>query len=144
MLLVQPGCAGNRVAMPLGQGCECGLVEGFAAVQELLGTPLGGESINVGSAVLEMNDEPQLHARIRYRKADLMATSEFDGLRHTRMLVDVEYTPDLIVSASTTPFRFSHLVAFGDDRMLYKLERTATEGIDSNENAISVTPPPIR
>lgn len=61
------------------------------------GQALCGVAIYVCGLVGEMQDEPKLDARVGDSEVNVVGFGEIDCLTEERVLVDIEYTPDLIV-----------------------------------------------
>ncbi len=64
---------------------------------EILCAALGVMTINVGGLVFEMEEEPQLKARVGEGDIDVALTRFVQCLGEVRVLIDVKYTPDLVV-----------------------------------------------
>lgn len=73
-----------------------------------------------------------------------MTPGERYGVGYMWVFVDVEYAPNLVVRTPTTALRLSRLAALSANRVFDQLERAATKWIDGDEDAISISAPPVR
>lgn len=71
--------------------------EGLLAAEQRFRPCLRRVTIDVSGLILEMEQEPQLDARIRHRKLDAMRPGECCGAGQVVVRVDVVEAPDLVV-----------------------------------------------
>jgi hypothetical protein len=79
--------------------CGCGYL---AAAEHLGRHALHLTPVDKRVLILEMQQKPQLYARIRHGNVDAVIRSQFDGILNFRMLVDVEDTPVLVVGVAAS------------------------------------------
>jgi len=93
--------------------------------------------------VLEVQDEPQLQARIGYGEMYLMPSGEIQRSVHIRVLVYVEYAPDLVVIPPSTPPLLASFLSLTICRMLDKRCRNTSEAIDDHDHVTTISARPI-
>jgi hypothetical protein len=96
--------------------------EHLGATEEGLGPRLGFVPLEVGRLVLEMQEEPELQARVRHGEVDAVARCEVDGLGEVRVLVPVKDTPDLVVRPASTMAGVPGFGLFGGGCVLHQLQ----------------------
>jgi hypothetical protein len=100
-------------------------------------------ALYVRGVVLEMEDEPELNARIRNSQINVVPVSEVDGPSEVRVLITVEDAPDLVMGAPAPSPRFASLSSLCLDCSLDELQRSAPIGIDLDQYSVAVLAAPI-
>ena len=105
---------------------------------EKLGRPtLSGVSINRCGLVFEVEDEPQLDARVRHHDLDAVLARQPKSLGNVRVDIAVEHAPDGVVGSASTaaglPLRF----LLSGNSPMNKRDRGSAKGVDSDDDVVS-------
>src|SRR6266566_6824374 len=128
MLLVEFYRSSPRFVVALGECAESGLGQNLGAAEVFFDTMLRCLALQVCGPVLEVEDEPELEARIRDGEVEAVPVCKGDGLGEVRMLVTVEHAPDLVVGAPVSLPRAASLGSLRLNCSLDELQRAASIG----------------
>jgi len=105
---------------------------------EKLGRPiLSGVTVDVGRLILEVDDEPQLDARIRHHDLDSVRTGELDGVCNVGMLINIEHAPNGGIAPAPAPVGLALGLALRCHCTLDESEGRPTTGIDGDKYVVS-------
>lgn len=111
------------------------------APEQLGGATLSRVPIDGGGLVCEVEDEPQLDARVGHHDVHTVLVRESECLGHVWMDVAVEHAPDCVVSAAPPATELSLGVVFSGDGSLNESERRSTSSVNSDEHVVSEVAP---
>jgi hypothetical protein len=100
-------------------------------------------ALYVRGVVLEMEDEPELNARVRDSQIDVVPVGKVDSPSEVGVLITVEDAPDLVMGAPAPSPRFASLGSLRLDCSLDELQGAAAKGIDLDQYLIAVLAAPI-
>lgn len=92
---------------------------------------------------MEVQEEPQLDARVRDRDADSVRCGKLKCTADMRMLINVEHAPVLVVRiASITP-RLAQVTGPSPDGFLYEAQRRSVELVNRDDDSFTIKPVPM-
>jgi hypothetical protein len=101
-------------------------------------------ALQVRGLVLEMKDEPELEARVRYGQIDVVPVREVDGSGEVGVLVAIEDAPYLVVGPPAPSPRVASFGPLGLNCSLDELQGAASIGVDLSPYSVTVLAAPIR
>lgn len=103
MLLVERLGPCRRIAEPVDELPHGGRRQDLLTAQQAFRPSLGVASLKMRCLVIEVQDEPQLDAGVRYDHADPVGLRLVERLGHIGVLIDIEHAPDLVMGAAAPP-----------------------------------------
>jgi hypothetical protein len=93
--------------------------------------------------VFEVQDEPQLQARVGNGETYFVPTSEVEHSIQIQMLVDIEHAPNLVVIAAPTAPLVAFLLTLTINSALDERCRNTSKRIDNHDHIASISACPI-
>ncbi len=112
-------------------------------MQNRFGTILRLPAVDEGVLVLEVKQEPKLHARVGDSKTDIVAHSEINSGHEVRVIVTVEHTPDLVMGPTSLTFGVVGFLPLSLNCVLNELQRSAAERVDAYAHLVAVSTVPV-
>jgi hypothetical protein len=95
------------------------------------------------SLVLKVQEEPELNTWVGDGEADPMNAGAAKGISKGRVLIAIEYAPNLIMGAASSPLGIVSLRLLCFDGMLDQLERSAPKRVNCYGHHVPIAAMPV-